>query len=308
LDRSLQALLEGYARDPASRWVCGGFGALAEFNFDPGEPVSFAAGDAIGAATARGAFRLEMTPGLKPVAYETLARSAMRWGQGLVLCLPQQDAHLGARTAITELGPDRAAIRADDRGSLLFDLGIGKPQSDICVRSGDPATIARLRAACGHALFSREAAALLADMPALSPHRVFRSKVARVEVYQPIPPTDGKTPDGPHTHVRPQLVGHRRSHAATVPIPAGWSPVLWLFPAHPLDGDALDLERFEAFQALLRRFGPPTTREGKAAYASGAREDSLASRSARYAFRIAQRQAAICDADRARRAGRHPAG
>jgi hypothetical protein len=279
-----------------------------KFTFDSDEPVRFATGEAVGAATARGAFRLRPAPGLRAVAYETLAKSAVRWGQGLVLCLPLEQARLGEHTVITELGPDRDAIRPHDRDALLFDLGIGKPQSDICVRSADPETVARLRAACGHPLFSHEAAALVADMPALSPHRVFRSSVARVEVYQPIPPPDGKTPDGPHTHVRQQLVTHRRSHAATVPIPAGWSPVLWLFPAHPMETGVFDIERFEAFQSLLRRFGPSTTLEGKAAHARGESEDSLPSRAARYAFRIAQRQAATCAEDRGRRAGRRPAG
>jgi hypothetical protein len=305
---SLLELLSHYARDPGSAWVCGGFGALAEFTFDADEPISFATDETVGAATARGAFRLQPMPGLRAIAYETLAKSAMRWGQGLVLCLPQQQARLAAHTVITELGPDRDAIRPQDRGAILFDLGIGKPQSDICVRTADARTIARLRAVCGHPLFSPEAAALLADMPALSPHRVFRSTAARVEVYQPIPPPDGKTPDGPHTHVRQQLVTHRRSHAATVPVPAGWSPVLWLFPAHPMETGTLDAERFEAFQSLLHRFGPPSTLEGKAAHARGESEDSLPSRAARYAFRIAQRQAAIYAADPGRRAARRPAG
>ena len=146
-------------------------------------------------------------------------------------------------------------------------------------------------------------------MPALSPHRVFRSSVARVEVYQPIPPPDGKTPDGPHTHVKPQLVRHRRSHAATVPIPAGWLPVLWLFPPHPV-GKAFDRARYESFQVLLQRYGEPATLEGKAAFARGESEASLSSRAARLAFRIAARQAAwLTDAaGRARRAARRPAG
>ena len=50
----LRDLLSAYARDPASAWVCGGFGALAEFTFDKEEPITFADDDAaIGAATAK---------------------------------------------------------------------------------------------------------------------------------------------------------------------------------------------------------------------------------------------------------------
>ena len=312
---SLQALLADYARNPDSAWVCGGFGALAEFTFEAGEPVEFAGDDgAIGALTARGGFRLALSCNLHPVAYETVAKAGRGWGQGLVLCLAREQARLGDRTVITELGPDRESIRPQDRDAILFDLGIGKPQSEICVRSADTHTVSRLREACGHALFSPEAAALLADMPALSPHRVFRSTVARVEVYQPIPPPDGKTPDGPHTHVVRERVVHRRSHAATVPIPADWLPVLWLFPPHPLrraSGEATDFDhaRYEAFQELLRRYGGPETLSGKAAFARGEAEDSLPSRAARLAFRVAARQATFtCAADPARRAGRRPAG
>ena len=308
MELSLQRLLADYARQPEAAWVCGGFGALAEFTFDAGEPVVFADAGAVGAATARGAFHLAPAAGVRAVAYETLSKTARGWGQGLVLCLPRDSARIGERTVVTELGPDHEAIRPQDRSAILFDLGIGKPQSEICVRAADPKTIARLRDVCGHPLFSHAAAALLADMPVLSPHRVFRSAVARVEVYQPIPPPDGKTPDGPHTHVKPQLVIHRRSHAATVPIPPGWLPVLWLFPPHPL-AQQFDRARYDAFQDLLRRYGEPATLEGKAAFARGDSEDSLPSRAARLAFRIARRQAALTrDADPARRAARRPAG
>lgn len=127
-------------------------------------------------------------------------------------------------------------------------------------------------------------------MPALSPHSVFRSKVARVEVYQPIPSPDGKTPGGPHTHVRPSLVKHRRSHAATVPVPARWLPALWLFPPHPLQhasgaATSFDAARFEAFQELLRRFGDPEALRGKAAPS----ETAASTRVARLAFRVAHR-------------------
>jgi hypothetical protein len=309
MDPSLRAVLADHARHPESAWVCGGFGALAEFTYEAGEPIVVPDDSSIGAVTARGGFRLAPAAGLRAVAYETLAKATGRWGQGLVLCLPRDAARFGDRTVVTELGPDREALRPQDRGAILFDLGIGKPQSEICVRSAVAGTIERLRAVCGHPLFSHEAASLLADMPALSPHRVFRSTAARVEVYQPIPLPDGKTPDGPHTHVVRERVVHRRSHAATVPIPAGWLPVLWLFPPHPLH-NGFDRGRYEGFQDLLRRYGEPATLQGKAAFARGDSEDSLASRAARLAFRVARRQAAYltCGEDPARRAGRHPAG
>lgn len=290
----LRDLLNAYLSDPASAWVCGGFGALAEFTYDPGEAVTFLEGDSVGAVSARGAVRLDLTHDLRPVAYETLSKTSKGWGQGLALCLPDTVARMSERTVVTELGPDRDALRPQDRDAILFDLGIGKPQSDICVRTADPATLEALRAACGRPFFepppSDPHGPLPARMPAFSPHRVFRSKVARIEVYQPIPPPDGKTPEGPHTHVREKLVAHRRSHAATVLVPRGFRPVLWLFPPHPLDSGSFDRVRHDAFQELIRLYGAATTLEGKRAVEQGLSEMDLPSRAARYAFRIAQKQ------------------
>jgi len=285
----LQSLLSHYARQPDSTWTCGAFGALAEFNFSPGEQITFAEGPAVGAATNRGAFRVEVMPELRVVAYETLSKNAGRWGQGLALCLPRELALMGRRTVVTELGPDEQAVRPQDRGAVLFDLGIGKPQSDICVRSTEPETIALLRTACGRPLFA-PGSNLPRRMPALSPHRVFRSKAARVEVYQPIPPPDGQTPLGPHTHLRPYMLTGR-SHASTVPVPQGFLPALWLFPPHPLHdangrATAFDADRYTAFQALLKRFGDPAMMAGKAATSDA----DLSTRAARLGFRIAERQ------------------
>ncbi len=45
----------------------------------------------------------------------------------------------------------------------------------------------------------------MAMILAANPHRVFLSRLGRIEVYQPIPPPSGKSPQGPHTHVLPQL-------------------------------------------------------------------------------------------------------
>ena len=53
LNATLSATLSNYVRDPASAWVCGGFGALAEFTFDAGEKIEFLDGDCLGAEIGR---------------------------------------------------------------------------------------------------------------------------------------------------------------------------------------------------------------------------------------------------------------
>ncbi len=291
----LRSLLLDHIHDPEASWSCGRFGAIAEFHRDPDEQVEISIEPSITAATSRGAIRLDVLPDVRPVAYETITSCIETWGQGVVLCLPQETAAMSGRTVVTELGPDRDAVRPQDRDAILFDVGLGGTQADICVRSDDPETIALLRAACGQPMMQN--VALAHRLPALSPHRVFCSRMGRVEVYQPIPAPDGKSPEGPHTHVLPRLLAHGRLNAATVPVPDGWLAGMSLFPAHPLmrsDGErtSFDAARYRAFQALMDRFGDPALVAGKQAAFAGSHEDIADSDERRHAigFRIGQRQ------------------
>lgn len=291
----LRDLLVDHIRDPHASWACGRFGAIAEFHRDPDEPVEITTAPSIVAVTSRGAIRLEVLPGLRPVAYETISSCIESWGQGVVLCLPRDTAAMSGRTVVTELGPDRDAVRLQDREAILFDLGLGGGQADTCVRSADPEALALLRAACGRPFM--ENGALLHRLPALSPHRVFCCRMGRVEVYQQIPPPDGKSPEGPHTHILPRLLAHGRLNAATVPVPDGWLAGMSLFPAHPLlraDGapTAFDAARYAAFQSMMDRFGDPALVAGKqAAFADAAGSvDGVDERRHALGFRIGQRQ------------------
>ena len=224
----------------------------------------------------------------------------------LALCLPAARATMHRREAVTECGPDHAALRPDDRAAILFDLGLGTTQINICVRTADPKVLAALRMGCGRALFAPENPLALA-MPRLSPHRVFLCRFARLEVYQRIPGRDEQPPAGPHTHVLPALLRHQRTHPATAPIPDGWIPCLSLYPANPVS-DALghprpfDHAAHAAFQALLRGFGDPTLVRLKAAVTAAVRADEApvgftlpASRAARATVRVALRQLAHTD-------------
>jgi hypothetical protein len=286
----LQALLLEHLCDPESSWSCGRFGAIAEFHRDADEAVDLVEGPVLSAATLRGAIRIEAVPELRPVAYETIGKCIESWGHGLALCLPRDKARMAGRTLVTDLGPDSAAVRPQDREAILFDLGLGGTSAEICVRSADPETIAALRDACGKALF--ECLALLSRLPMLSPHRVFVSRLGRIEVFQPIPPASGTSPEGPHTHVLPRLLERGRSHAATVPIPTGWVGAMTLYPPHPLRHSsgrpiAFDAARHAAFQALMECYGAPEQVAGKVA---AARNQPAATREEALGHRIGQRQ------------------
>lgn len=295
-------LLDALA-DPANGWSVGTFGAIAEFTRDADEPVRSQRGPAqASAATTRGAMRLVPTPGMVPVAYETPNRDGETWSHAVALCLPESACVMNRRTALTEIGPDPEAIRPEDRGAILFDMGLGVLQVDICIRTSDPDLLARLRPEAGRSLFEPGNPAMGAIVAA-GPHRVFVSRLGRAEVFQPIPPPDGRSPDGPHTHVLPKLLRSGRTHAATTPIPDGLVPCAHLFPPSPVK-DALGHRRpFDAaaharFQALFAQFGGAEPlrlkRDLAAALSDGAGPEALdvpGDRHAKAALRVAIRQA-----------------
>jgi hypothetical protein len=257
------SLIGEYVADPLASWSIGTFGALAEFMRDVDEPVELAASVATAtASTARGAIRVAACPQLQPVAFERPVGTDTHWAHSVALCLPEAASLMSRRTVITELGPDGEAVRAQDRGGLLFDLGLGAPHIDACVRTRDARTIACLRAAEGSGLLD-PGSGVAAELVRLQPHRVFISRAGRIEVFTPIPPPHGKSPEGPHTHLLPVLLASRRTHAHSDPIPPGWLPAAYVVPAHPL-ADLLDRQipfdriRYDRFQELLCRYGDAT--------------------------------------------------
>jgi hypothetical protein len=207
------AFLADQLADHETTWSLGTFGAIAEFSRDPDEPVALRRGDALLAAvTARGAIRIEAAMDVRLFASESTTRES--WNQRVAICLPESRCAMNRRTVLTAPGPDLDALREQDRDSPLFDLGLGALQVDLCVRVPDSSVAAQLMSYAGRPLFEPGNPAMSMILDA-NPHRVFASRVGRIEVFQPIPPADGKSPDGPHTHVLPKLLHHRRTHPAT---------------------------------------------------------------------------------------------
>src|SRR5271163_497857 len=120
-------------RDPGAQWSAGTYGAIAEFSRDHVEPADIVCAPLGGAAsTARGGIRIELRKETRAVAYETTTKNRDQWGHAIALCLTAEDCAMGRRTTLHELGPDSAAIRPEDRDSILFDLGLGAEQVDVC--------------------------------------------------------------------------------------------------------------------------------------------------------------------------------
>jgi hypothetical protein len=254
------ALVERHLDHPTSTWSVGVPGAIAEFARSPGEDVVRGRGTA---RTARGAIRLQLPPATRAVAYETPVGPHEHWNHAVALCLPNTDARRAIRTVLTELGPDTAAVDPADRDAILFDLGLGTATVDACVRTAEPDLVRDLRGGCGRPLLGD--AVTVARLVAAGPHRVFTTACGRIEVRTPIPPPQGRSPDGPHTHLLPHLLRPGRTHAVTVPVPPGHLPCAHLYPPHPLaepDGSRrpFDTARAAAFEQLLAHYGDATQR------------------------------------------------
>lgn len=293
-------LIAGQFADTDAQWSFGTFGAIAEFMRDPDEPAEIASDEtSMSVVTPRGGIQLEARANLRPIAFETITTQA--WSQRVAFCLPDAESAMNRRSVLTELGPDAQALRTQDRESIRFDLGLGAAQVDCCIRTADAQLIAGLRAHVGRSLFETGNPAMGLILR-YSPHRVFVTRAGRAEVYQGIPLPGGTAPEGPHTHVLPKLLAHKRTHAATEPIPRGFVSCVHLYPAHPLRdgyGRAIPFNgaRYAAFQRLLSRYGDiehlRLKRNVTKALKAGAGPEAIAMPDDRYAqaaIRVALRQ------------------
>ena len=255
------ALIADLLADPLNGWSIGSFGAIGEFVRDPDEPADIMRDDAhVEIVTARGAIRVTAAD-LNGVAWDSLSSDGETWGHALAFCVPHPPTR--ART-VHALGPDHAAIRPQDRTARLYDLGVGAGCITFAARTADAALIAALDAAEGQPLLT--VPGIMPAVLAAQPHRVVLSPASRIEVFQPIPPADGKSPEGPHTHLLPKLIAKDRPHSANVPIPDGWQSALSMHPKSPWrtmlgERHPFDPATDAAFAPLLTRFALPEDRE-----------------------------------------------
>ena len=255
----LKGVLTAHVANPETTWSLGTFGAVAEFSRSSHE-VAVTEGNAadISVVTDRGGIRIRPIAGLRLVASESATGDS--WNQRVALCLKEEHCAMNRRGVLTELGPDSEAMREirSETASCSISASIPCRWMPVCACPTPMSS-----SGCGGV------AAVGCSTPRVrpwerystaSPHRVFMSRVGRVEVFQPIPPANGKSPEGPHTHVLPKLLRHRRTHSATEAIPEGWVPCAHFYPAHPMKdafgaGPSYEGRYHTAFQDLLFRFG-----------------------------------------------------
>jgi hypothetical protein len=295
-------VLKTQLADFTTSWSVGTFGAVAEFSRGPKEELTSVAPLVV--ITARGGIRIDERSDMTIVASESINKTD--WSQRVSLCLPEAASAMSRRSVLSELGPDREALRDPDRDCALFDLGLDCLQVDVCVRIADGELVSELRKYCGRSLFDPGNPAMNAILAA-SPPRVFIGRIGRIEVFQTIPPSDGKSPEGPHTHVLPKLIASKRSHAATEYVPPGLIPCAHFYPQHPLKDEMGCPTPFNAakhadFQALMKTYGSQKSMTLKRKVIDAVEADDDPSifaipddRQARANVRIALRQFAASD-------------
>lgn len=246
------------ALDPGNGWSIGSFGAIGEFVRDADEPADILRAEGVlEIVTARGGMRIAPAGQLCAVAWDSLSSDGESWGHALAFCCPRPAS--GPRV-VRSLGQDSDAIREQHRADRLFDLGVGSGVVAMALRTADAGLIAAMEALEGQALLS--APAVMAEVLRAQPHRILLSPAGRIEVFQPIPPADGKSPEGPHTHLLVKLVPKDRPHSANVPIPYGYQSALSLHPRSPwrtMLGERHDFrpDIDAAFADKLQQFGLP---------------------------------------------------
>lgn len=271
-------LIADLAEDPNHGWSIGSFGAIGEFVRDQEEPVNIVrSAGRFELTTPRGAMRIAPETPLTGIAWDSLSSDDESWGHALAFCTGRP---ADAPRVIAARGPDANAIRAEDRNAALFDLGVGVGAVRMCVRTHDAALVSALTMAEGRPILSLTT--IMTEMLRAQPHRVLLSPAGRIEVFQPIPPPDGKSPIGPHTHLLPKLIATNRAHSSNIPLPDGLQAALTVHPRSPWRTNLGERHPFDesadaAFLGLLETYGLPqdaAVREAvRAAVRSGAAPD-----------------------------------
>ncbi|MGY6273875.1 DUF6925 family protein [Achromobacter denitrificans] len=220
--------IEARLKDSQTAWSIGTHGVSAEFMWEKDEALDHhIAQDAVTLTSSKGAMHIHPQHPIQVISYETTSADRGTRHSNFAFCVPTRNE---AARAITSLGEDRNAIRSSDRQDQIFNLGLGAGLIDLCVRTSDPDLISLLQESSGQSLLAGEAPDLMPMIMEKQPHRIMLSPLGRIEVYQAIPPSDGVSPEGPHTHVFPAVIAEGLLHSKDLPIPDGLQSVLSMHP------------------------------------------------------------------------------
>lgn len=224
-------VLHDYMSDPETAWR---IGEHAVFKRSPEEDaevtLDHAGGLIVGDA---GAVRIIASALTRLVPAEGLSDEL--WIQAGLLCLSSDDAAMGARSKLTELGNDMLAAQPIGRLGILFDLGLAAGEADICVRTDDDELCALLRARVGTSI-AADLSELYDAFDAAGADFVVNSRLGRIESFGrrlSFEPLHGITP------------------------PEGYVAPMAFVPPRPIDGTPFDEATYGAFRVLYGIFADP---------------------------------------------------
>lgn len=220
----------------AGTWVLGMYGAVAEFCVGPDEACDRAnAGGTVSAQTPRGGIRFDLSHHVRALALTTKIGDVNK--EVIVLTVLRSGVRLPAGTGLTNLGPDRDALRTAEQNACLFDLGLGATATRFCIRTSD-ADLTRALGQHSGARWTELLAGLGGAIVAAAPTRVVLGPIGRVEVCTPIPLPNGRSPDGPHTHLLPAQLAAGRELPPGFALPEVLMPCAIFYPsAGPAETD-----------------------------------------------------------------------
>lgn len=209
----LVALLGEALEARLGSWAVGVVGATAEWLPDAtGEVAVDADRHRLYASSADGALTIEVGETTRCF----VARRRSGEITGLMLATPAR------RTATT------VSIGTDRDGAALVDLGLGIGSCTFAVRP-DTSLLAGIAPYVGRS-WTELVDVLGAELVAASPPRVVATPVARIDVRAPIPPPDGESPSGSHTHLLPAQLELGRELPSGYVLPDGLSPGVSFHP------------------------------------------------------------------------------
>ena len=208
-------------REGQGTWVTGVPGAVAEFPCHGRNAAVSVEDETVTASMPNARLRLKLHEKLRAFAFD---------GDGpVVLGLPKRRAVLPLAETFMPLGPDEQAIAPENRAEELFDFGLGRPAHRFCIRTCDAAFIDTLKTMTGKS-WAEVMGGLGAEIVEKSPVRVVESALARIEVSAEIPPPDGRSAPGPHTHFLPRFLAAGEDAPEGLKIPEYASPIAIFYP------------------------------------------------------------------------------
>jgi predicted Fe-S protein YdhL (DUF1289 family) len=201
-------------------WVVGAAGAVAEFLVKRAPTISIDVEPGmITARTPDASFRLRINEKVRAFAFAD--------GGPIALGLPKARAAIRSAAVLELLGSDGDAINEDQRGAQLFDLGIGRPSSRFCIRTGDEILASALSDHAGRH-WPEVLAAIGKQIISARPTRIAESAAARIEVFAKVPSPGGQLPAGADMRFAPEFV--KEETITNLALPDYAAPVAIFYP------------------------------------------------------------------------------